>query len=308
MTLSRVGTALIAAALVACAGDAAEQPAGAIRMDGSSTVFPIAEAVAEEFQRQYPAMRVTVGFSGTGGGFQRLCAGEVDLANASRPITPEEVEACDAMGVQATGFSVALDGVTVVSHPGSTFVTCLTVTELARIWGPGNPARTWSEVRPTWPAEEIRLYGPGTDSGTFDYFTEAIVGRRGASRVDFQASEDDNVLVQGVAGDRYSLGYMGHAYYRTNRDRLRVLEVDGGAGCVEPGKESIEAGTYAPLTRPLFVYVRSDALERPEISLYMRYLLQEVPEIVPTTGFYPLSAAEYAAERARLNEALGEGG
>jgi phosphate transport system substrate-binding protein len=202
--------------LSACGGGSGESGAalsGAVQIDGSSTVFPIAEAVAEEFQLEYPDVRITVGFSGTGGGFERFCGGETDISNASRPINATERTACAAAGVEFSQVSVAWDGLSVIVNPANAFVECLTVQELRRIWQPTSSVRTWRDVRASWPAEGIRLYGPGTDSGTFDYFTESINGETGASRPDFQASEDDNILVQGVAGDRYSLGYFGYAYY-----------------------------------------------------------------------------------------------
>jgi phosphate transport system substrate-binding protein len=279
-----------------------------VTLDGSSTVFPIAEAVAEEFQIANPNVRVTVGFSGTGGGFERFCAGETDFSNASRPIDAEESAACAAAGIEFTEIPVAWDGLSVVANTANDFVTCLTVAELRRVWEPNSAVRTWRDVRPTWPAEEIRLYGPGTDSGTFDYFTEAIIGETGASRPDFQASEDDNILVQGVAGDRYSLGYFGYAYYTESADRLKLVEVDGGSGCVAPSDATIADGTYAPLSRPIFVYVKHAALARPEVNAFATFLLTEASALVPSTGYHPLSDAEYADALARVSRAVGGAG
>jgi phosphate transport system substrate-binding protein len=290
----------------ACVARGEDQGNPPIRIDGSSTVFPMAEAFAEEFQRALPNTPVTVGFSGTGGGFERLCRGDVDLANASRPITAEERALCEASGVAPMALTVAWDGLSVIAHPQSRFLTCLTVDELARIWRPGSRVRTWRDVRPTWPDEEIQLYAPGTDSGTFDYFTEKVVGRRGASRADFQASEDDNVLVLGVAGDPSSLGYVGLAYYRANQDRLRLVGVDAGGGCVTPSAETIDDGTYVPLSRPLFVYVSRAALGRDEVVAYLRFILREGAALVGPTGFHPLSPAEYEAERARFEELMSD--
>jgi phosphate transport system substrate-binding protein len=289
-------------------GDQAVGVSGAVEIDGSSTVFPIAEAVAEEFQILNPDVRVTVGFSGTGGGFERFCGGETDLSNASRPINPAETEACRVAGIEFTEVPVAWDGLSVVVNPANDFVTCLTVEELRRVWQPGSSVRTWRDVRPVWPAEEIRLYGPGTDSGTFDYFTEVISGEAGASRPDFQASEDDNILVQGVAGDRYSLGYFGYAYYTESADRLKLVEVDGGSGCVAPSDATIADGTYTPLSRPLFVYVKHAALARPEVHAYVTFLLTQAESLVPATGYHPLSAQEYADGLARIGEAAGAAG
>ncbi|MGE0160545.1 MAG: PstS family phosphate ABC transporter substrate-binding protein [Gemmatimonadales bacterium] len=296
--------------LAGCGGEGGESSAmsGSVTLDGSSTVFPIAEAVAEEFQMGNPDVRVTVGFSGTGGGFERFCGGETDISNASRPINATERERCGAAGIAFTEIPVAWDGLSVVVNPANDFVTCLTVAELRRIWEPGSVVRTWRDVRPEWPAENVRLYGPGTDSGTFDYFTEVVNGEVGATRPDFQASEDDNILVQGVAGDRYALGYFGYAYYSENADRLKIVPVDGGSGCVTPSDATIADGTYAPLSRPLFVYVKHDALMRPEVHAFVTFLLTEASALVPSTGYHPLSDEEYSDALARLEEAAGRAG
>jgi len=291
--------------LVGCGGEGGEARtvAGAVAIDGSSTVFPIAEAVAEEFQSANPDVRVTVGFSGTGGGFERFCAGETDLSNASRPINDTERAACAAAGIAFTEVEVAWDGLSIIVNPANDFATCLTTAELRRIWEPGSVVRTWRDVRPTFPDEEINLYGPGTDSGTFDYFTETINGETGASRPDYQASEDDNILVQGVAGDRYSLGYFGYAYYTENAGRLKLVQVDGGSGCVAPSDETITDGTYAPLSRPLYVYVKHAAYARPEVRAYVTFMLDQAPRLVPATGYHPLSVEEYSAARAAIEAA-----
>lgn len=311
----RKGTSLLASltvvlALAACGGgDAGNGEAmglsGTVELDGSSTVFPIAEAVAEEFQIANPDVRVSVGFSGSGGGFKRFCAGETDISNASRPIKEGEVADCAAAGVEFTELSVAWDGLSVIANPANTFAQCLTVQELNRIWEPGSSVSTWRDVRSEWPAEEIRLYGPGADSGTFDYFTETINGESGAIRPDFQASEDDNILVQGIAGDEYALGYFGYAYYAENADRLRLVEVDGGAGCVAPSDETIEDGTYAPLARPLFVYVKHSALARAEVKAYVDFMLENAAELVPSTGYHALSAAQYQEGLTAIAQAAG---
>jgi len=308
--LTPLATALVFS-LVGCGGgEGGERSAvsGAVTLDGSSTVFPIAEAVAEEFQIANPEVRVTVGFSGTGGGFERFCAGETDISNASRPIDSEEAEACAAAGIEFTEIPVAWDGLSVIVNPANDFVTCLTVAELRRVWEPGSVVRTWRDVRPEWPAENIRLYGPGTDSGTFDYFTETVNGETGASRPDYQASEDDNILVQGVAGDRYSLGYFGYAYYTESADRLKLVEVDGGSGCVAPSDATIADGTYAPLSRPIYMYVKHAALARPEVNAFVTFLLTEAGELVPSTGYHPLSAQEYTDALARVAAAAGSAG
>jgi len=309
----RVGAAGLAAVLLAaCGGQGGDTSAssisGTVQIDGSSTVFPIAEAVAEEFQIAQPNVRVTVGFSGSGGGFERFCAGETDISNASRPINASEVDACAAAGIEFTEVAVAWDGLSVIVNPANDFVSCLTTADLRRIWEPGSSVRTWSDVRTQWPAEGIRLYGPGTDSGTFDYFTETINGESGASRPDFQASEDDNILVQGVAGDRYALGYFGYAYYVENAERLKLVQVDGGAGCVAPSEGTIEDGSYAPLARPLFIYVKHSALARREVSAYVTFMLEEASTLVPSTGYHALSAQEYDASLATIREVAASAG
>jgi phosphate transport system substrate-binding protein len=293
--------ALATVAFAACGGDVGEAEAGdrtalsgQVRSDGSSTVFPIAEAVAEEFQIVNPGVRVTVGVSGSGGGFKRFCAGETDLSNASRSIKESEADDCSAAGVEFAEISVAWDGLSVVANPANDFASCLTTDELRRVWEPNSSVSTWHDIRSEWPPEEIRLYGPGTDSGTFDYFTETINGEGGASRPDFQASEDDNILVQGVAGDRYALGYFGYAYYSENADRLKLLNVDGGAGCVAPSDATIEDGSYSPLARPLFVYLSYASLQRPEVRAYVDFLLDRAIDLVPSTGYHALSAEQYS--------------
>ncbi len=277
---------------------------GTVESDGSSTVFPVAEAFAEEFQIENRGVRVTVGVSGTGGGFNRFCAGETDLSNASRHISESEREECAASGIEFIELRVALDGLSVVVNPRNDFVQCLTVEELRRIWEPNSSVQTWRDVRSEFPVEEIDLYGPGTDSGTFDYFTETLMGEAGASRSDYQASEDDNVLVQGVAGDRYSLGYFGYAYFEENQDKLKVLGVDDGTGCVTPTEETIESGEYAPLSRPLFIYVKESALERSEVEAYVRYMMNNATELVPPTGYVPLSQEAYRENLSEVERAL----
>ncbi|RMH14635.1 MAG: PstS family phosphate ABC transporter substrate-binding protein [Gemmatimonadetes bacterium] len=296
----------LAFALAACGGDAAPTSdlTGAVAIDGSSTVFPVSEAMAEEFQALNRGVRVTVGFSGTGGGFKRFCAGELDISDASRPIKDSEAAICAENGVEYVEVPVAWDGLSVMVNPQNDFVDCLTVEDLKRIWEPGSQVRTWRDVRPEWPDEEIALYGPGVDSGTFDYFTEEIVGETDASRGDYQASEDDNILVQGIAGDRYALGYFGYAYYVENTDKLKLVAVDGGEGCVAPSKETIESGTYKPLSRPLLIYVSRRAIERPEVAAFVEFYLTHAPELVPSTGYVALSPEEYGAKL----EELGLGG
>jgi len=266
---------------------------GAVQVDGSSTVAPISEAMAEEFQAIHPGVRVTVGISGTGGGFQRFCSGETDISDASRPISDEERQACATAEIEHLELPVAWDGLSVVVNPANDFTQCLTVEELRRIWQPNSRVTTWRDVRSEFPAQPIKLYGAGTDSGTFDYFTEVIVGETGSSRTDYQASEDDNVLVQGVAGDEFALGYFGHAYATQNADKLKLIAVDGGAGCVMPTDETISDKSYAPLSRPIFIYVARGALSRPEVVEFVRFYLENAADLVPSTGYLALGADAY---------------
>jgi phosphate transport system substrate-binding protein len=305
-------TALVLSlALWACGGGAEEGTdesalSGSIEIDGSSTVYPITEALAEEFQIAHPATRVTVGVSGTGGGFKRFCAGEIDIADASRPIKNEERADCEQGGITFTEIRIAWDGLSVVTNPSNDFVDCLTVDELKAIWEPGSTIDNWSQVRAGFPDKDLTLFGPGTDSGTFDYFTEEIAGETGASRPDYTASEDDNVLVQGVEGDPGALGYFGFAYYEQNADRLRLLGVDGGAGCIQPSVATIESGEYAPLSRPLFLYVKNDALAEPQVAAFLDFALTEGAELVRQVGYIPLKPEQYEAEKAKLPAAPAE--
>ncbi len=297
--------ALVAVTLpvaAACGGDAASEGGlqGAVGIDGSSTVFPIMEAVVEEFQAANRGVRVTVGISGTGGGFRRFCAGETDISDASRPIKDSEREACAAAGIEFTEMPIAWDGLSVIVSPENDWAQCLTVDELRRIWEPESTVTTWADVRAGFPNEPIALYGPGTSSGTFDYFTEAIVGESGASRADYQASEDDNVLVQGISGDTYGLGYFGYAYYAENADRLKLVEVDGGTGCTAPSQTTIEDGSYAPLSRPLFIYVSHASAAQPAVGALLEYAFTNGPELIPATGYIPLTADQYAEQRSVL--------
>ncbi|RXT04951.1 PstS family phosphate ABC transporter substrate-binding protein [Ammoniphilus sp. CFH 90114] len=284
----------------------AEQPAkesalsGTVLVDGSSTVFPITEAVAEEFQAANPDVRVTVGVSGTSGGFKKFIPGETDINNASRKIKDKEVETIKANGFEAIELPVAYDGITVVVNKENDWVDFLTVEELNKIWAPDSQVKTWAEVREGWPAEPIKLYGPGTDSGTFGYFTEAINGEEGASRSDYTASEDDNVLVQGVAGDKSALGYFGFAYYIENTDKMKPVPIkeNADAPAIEPTMETINNGTYKPLSRYLYIYVSSKALaEKPELKAFAQYYIDVAPEMSEAVGYIPLPADQYEAAK-----------
>lgn len=279
---------------------ASSKLSGAVKIDGSSTVFPITEAVAEEFQKLNPGVRVTVGISGTGGGFKKFTHGETDVSNASRPISDSEREGAAKNKIEFIELPVAFDGLSVVVNPKNSFVTTMTVAELKKIWEPGSTVKMWSDVRPSWPKEKINLYGPGADSGTFDYFTEAVVGKAKSIRADFTASEDDNTLVQGVSGDKNALGYFGYAYYVENKDKLKVIAIDNGKGGVLPSEESIRNGSYAPLARPLLVYASTTALKRSEVQAFVEFYLAKAEELVPEVKYVPLSKAIYAAARERL--------
>jgi phosphate transport system substrate-binding protein len=288
-----VGTAALAILTAACGGRAAggggSELSGSITADGSSTVFPITQAVAEEFNATQPGIQIAVGVSGTGGGFEKFCSSETDISDASRPIKPdEEAPVCRENGVEYVELQVAIDGLSVMVNPQNDFVECLTVDELKAIWAPGSDIDNWSEVRPGFPDRQLTLYGAGTDSGTFDYFTDAIVGEEGASRSDYTASEDDNVLVQGIAGDPNALGYFGYAYYVQNRDKLKALAVDGGNGCVSPTEETINSGEYAPLSRPIFIYVSKEAAARPEVQAFVDFYLENMSALVPEVGYIPV--------------------
>ena len=265
-------------------GDDGDSLSGSINGDGSSTVFPITEAVAEEFGLEND-VDVTVGISGTGGGFEKFCNGETDFSNASRAIEEDEIQACSDAGIEYVEFQVAYDGISIAVNPNNDFAECVTVEQLNAMWMPESTVNNWNQVDPEFSDEDLSLYGPGTDSGTFDYFTAEINGEEGASRSDYTASEDDNVLVQGVAGDDNALGYFGYAYYIENEDQLKVLGVDGGDGCVTPTPETIADGSYTPLSRPLYVYVTADSLTRPEVAEFMRFYLTEGPALAEDVGY-----------------------
>lgn len=270
---------------------------GTIKIDGSSTVFPITEAVAEEFQLENPNVRVTVGVSGTGGGFEKFVSGELDVTNASRPVKKEEKEKAQKNGIEFIELEVAFDGLSVVVNPQNDFVTDLTVDELKRIWEPGSNVTTWKDIRSNWPANKIRLFGPGTDSGTFDYFTKEIVGEEDASRPDYTASEDDNVLVQGVSGDKGALGYFGYAYYAENKDKLKLVSVDGK----KPTVKTIRDGSYAPLSRPLYIYVSKKSLEKTEVKEFIKFYMQNGGFLAEDVGYISLPDENYEENLERLD-------
>jgi len=278
---------------------------GRIEADGSSTVGPYTTAAAERFQQQNPDVQVTVGVSGTGGGFERFCRGETDLSNASRPIKDEEAAACKAESIDYVEFQVANDALTVVVNEDNDWATCLTTEQLKTIWGPGSKVSNWNQVGPSFPDQKLSLFGPGTDSGTFDYFTGEINGEEGASRSDYNASEDDNTTVTGVAGEKGGLGYFGFSYYEENQDKLNAVEIDGGDGCIVPSVETAQDGSYKPLSRPLFIYVKQDALQRAEVEAFLRYMLENETAIADAAQFVPLTDAQLAKAKADLESALG---
>ena len=274
-----------------------------ISIDGSSTVYPITEAIAEEFRAEDPDVDVTIGVSGTGGGFKKFGRGETDISDASRPIKEEEQKDAQANNIDFVELEVAYDGLAVVVNPENDWVECMTVEELKKIWSPeaqGTVTR-WNQIRAEWPDEEIHLFGPGVASGTFDYFTEAIVGESGSSRGDYTASEDDNVLVQGVAGDKYGLGFFGLAYFEENQDKLKNVAVDGGNGCVEPNMETVSSGEYAPLSRPLFIYVNSSSVKNnPKVIDFVNFYLDEAPSLLKDVGYVPLTSEEYKEQKEKF--------
>jgi phosphate transport system substrate-binding protein len=275
-----------------------EKLSGTIKIDGSSTVYPITEAVAEEFRIDQPNVKVTIGISGTGGGFKKFGRSETDISDASRPIKQKEVDLCAENNISYVNLMVAYDGLAVIINPENDWVDNFTVEELKKLWEPNAQGviLKWNQIRPEWPNEEIHLFGPGVASGTYDYFTEAVVGKSGSSRGDFTASEDDNVLVQGIAGDKFGLGFFGLAYYKENKDKLKLVAVDGGNGPVNPSLETVSNGTYSPLSRPLFIYVNSKAIARKEVTEFVDFYIANAPELATEVGYVPLPESEYKVQ------------
>jgi len=293
---------LVAALAISC-GEKKNSPetsnsemlSGTIQVDGSSTVFPVTEAVAEEYRTEQPDVKVTIGVSGTGGGFKKFSRGETNISNASRPIKDIEIEACKENNISYVELEVAYDGLAVLVNPENTWVDSFTIEELKKIWEPAAQGKImkWNQIRPEWPNEEIHLFGPGVASGTYDYFTEAIVGKSGSSRGDFTASEDDHVLVQGIAGDKFSLGFFGLAYYTENADKLTLIGVHNGTEVVKPTLETVSNGTYTPLSRPLFIYVNSTSVKSPEVVDFVNFYLKNASELAEDVGYIPLPADIY---------------
>jgi len=272
---------------------------GTIKVDGSSTVFPITEAVAEEFRTVEPKVKVTIGVSGTGGGFKKFSRGETNISDASRPIKDKEIAACKENNINYIELEVAYDGLAVLVNPENDWVDNFTVEELNKIWEPAAQGviMKWNQIRPEWPNEEIHLFGPGVASGTYDYFTEAIVGKSGSSRGDFTASEDDHVLVQGIAGDKYALGFFGLAYYAENKDKLTLIGVNNGEEVVKPTLETVSNGTYRPLSRPLFIYVNSTSVKSKEVVEFVNFYIDNAGELSTDVGYIPLPAEKYARQK-----------
>ncbi len=313
-TLAIFACGLLAIGIAACGDDddggGSSDLSGSVRVDGSSTVFPFAQAAAELFNEDNPDVKISVGEAGTSGGFEKFCAGEVDITDASRPIDPEEVDACKQGGVSYTEVPVANDGISITTNPALE-ISCLTTDQLKQLWNKGSKVSNYSELgedadsgQPL-PDAEVSLYGPGTDSGTFDYFTDVINGEEGASRDDYQPSEDDNVLVQGVGGDQNGLGYFGFSYYAQNPDTLNLVSVDEGNGCVAPSNETIQSGEYSPLSRPLFMYPSNEAISRPEVQAYMQYVVDNYEAISEQAQIVPMDSTQASEASSAVEKASG---
>ena len=298
--------ALAAVVLTAAATAGVAALGGTVTSDGSSTVGPYAIAAAEGFQKKNPNARVTVGISGTGGGFERFCRNETDLSNASRPMKQSEAVKCRDAGVKWVAFTVANDGLSVVVNRQNTWATCLTVAELKKVWEPGSKVSNWSQIRDGFPNVPLKLFGAGTDSGTFDYFTEAIMGKAKSSRSDYLATEDDNVVVQGVEGERGAMGYFGFSYYEENKDKLKVLAIDHGKGqgCVTPSIATVQANKYRPLSRPLFIYAKRSAFKRPVVAGYIGHIFNNEKAIAKKSGFIALTDRQLKKARYQYLQAL----
>jgi phosphate transport system substrate-binding protein len=302
-----IGLAVLAAAALAAAATAGVSAlSGTVTADGSSTVGPYAIAAAEGFQKKNPSARVTVGISGTGGGFERFCRNEIDLSNASRPMKNAEAIKCRDAAVKWVAFTVANDGLSVVVNKQNTWASCLTVAELKKVWEPGSKVSNWNQIRDSFPNVPLKLFGAGTDSGTFDYFTEAINGKAKASRSDYLATEDDNVVVQGVEGERGAMGYFGFSYYEENKDKLKVLAIDQGKGlgCVTPSVATVQASKYRPLSRPLFIYAKRTSFKRPVVAGYIGYIFNNEKAIAKKSGFIALTDRQLKKARYQYLQAL----
>ncbi|HEX2756081.1 MAG TPA: PstS family phosphate ABC transporter substrate-binding protein [Candidatus Limnocylindrales bacterium] len=301
------GAAPSTGASAAAPGSQAAALSGSVNIDGSSTVYPITEAVAEEFQKANKGVKVTVNFAGTGGGFKKFCNGETDMNDASRPIKADDAgegAGCKAKGIEWLELGIATDALSVVVSKDNSFVTCLTTAQLKTMWDQGSTAKSWKDIDPSFPDEPLKLFGPGPDSGTFDYFTEVINGKAKQSRSDYTPSEDDNALVTGVAGDKDALGYFGFAYLEENLDKIKAVAIDSGGGCIEPSADNVNGGKYKPLARPLFIYPAVSALKRPEFAAFVQYYLANVNTYVDETGYIEALPAVLDKSKADLAAAL----
>ena len=286
-------------------GESSEELSGAIRIDGSSTVFPFAQAAAELFNEEQPGVQITVGQSGTGGGFEKFCAGETEISTASRPIDEEEeVPLCEKNGVAPGEVQIANDGIAIATNKNLT-IECMTTDQLKALWEPKSKVKSYSDIDPSFPDTPVKLFGPGTDSGTFDFFTDTINGEEGASREDYEASEDDNQLVTGVAGTEGGLGYFGLSYYEQNTDKLNEVQVDGGSGCVAPTSETVQDGSYTPLSRPLFMYPSEAAIAKPEVKAFMDFVMANQEAIAEAAQIVPLTEEQKSEAQAKLTELEG---
>jgi phosphate transport system substrate-binding protein len=300
----------LTALIYACGGEGGANDevalSGTVKIDGSSTVYPITEAIAEEFRAEAPKVKVTIGVSGTGGGFKKFARGETSISDASRSIKDSEAAACKENGINYIELSVAYDGLAVVVNPENDWATSLTTEELKKIWEPDAQEKitNWNQVRDGFPDAKLSLLGPGTASGTFDYFTEAIVGKSGSSRGDYMPSEDDHVLVQGVAGDKNAMGFFGLAYFEENKDKLKLVGVDGGNGPIIPTMQTVKDGSYSPLARPIFIYVSSKAVSDPSVVKFVEFYLDNAASLVPDVGYIPLPTEEYEAQKAKFKAFL----
>ena len=290
--LTGVATLTLSACWGGAESDDGKELLGKVMLDGSSTVTPLAKAAAELYAEKQPKVRVSVGTSGTGGGFKKLCAGKTDIADASRLIKSKERAACAERDVKYEEFSVANDALTVVVNKRASWVDCLSTKQLRKIWRPGSRVHSWNQVDPSFPDVPLKLYGPGHESGTFDYFTNAINGKEGATRTDYTATEDDNVTVRGVAGSRGGMGYFGFSYFEQNENQLKSVMIDSGDGCVVPSVSSVQNGTYRPLSRPLFIYPTAEALKRPEVEDFVEYFVEHHAQITAGTQFVPLNSSQ----------------
>ncbi len=283
-----------------------ETLSGTINIDGSSTVYPLSEAVAEEFRAGYPDVNVTIGSSGTGAGFKKFARGETDISDASRPIKESEMQSCRENNITYEELMVALDGISIMVNPENTWIEDITVEELKKVWEVNSTVKKWNDIRPEWPEEDIHLYGPNTAHGTYDFFTEAVLGESGASRSDYNAVADYNVGIQGISTDKYSLGYFGLAYYEENKDKLKLIGVDNGNGPIKPSLETVKEGTYAPLSRPLFIYVNNTSVTRNEVVTFVNFYIENAAELAKEVGYIPLPQDEYENQLTRFKKFSGQ--